>query len=117
MPPLKTILRATGPLGLALLLAALLPAAALATTARASAGAARLRIVDLGTLGGCCSFAEGINDHGEVVGSSDVGESISHAFLWRRGHMSDLGTLGELGSVATDINNRRQVVGYSNTTA
>ena len=36
---------------------------------------------DLGTLGGSESFADGINDGGQVAGSSATAESPRHAFI------------------------------------
>lgn len=88
--------------GLTAMLAA--PAASAAT-----ADSSRLRIVDLGTLGGtCCSDAEAVNDRGVVVGGSN-----GRAFLWRSGRMVDLGTLGGDTSHAADINNLGTVVGDS----
>lgn len=109
--------RRSGGLLLALLLAAVLPASAQAIVAPAAMATDEPEIVDLGVLpGGTSSFAEAINDQGHVVGSSDVGDTISHAFLWRRGRMIDLGTLGggpSDSSGATDINNRGQIVGSS----
>ena len=77
------------------------------------------RITDLGTLGGTHSLAAGINNLGQVVGTSNiapprVGEV--HAFLWTaKDGMIDLGTLGGAWSEASGINNRGQVVGYSDT--
>ena len=73
-------------------------------------------VSDLGNLGGTMNnipFA--INNHGEVVGSSDLpGDSNFHAFLWQHGVMSDLGTLpGDVSSVAYGITNEGQTVGTS----
>jgi probable HAF family extracellular repeat protein len=69
---------------------------------------------DLGTLGGAHSFGWGINDSGQVVGSSATATGEMHAFLWTDGVMQDLGTfLGGYYSSALGINNSGQVVGYS----
>jgi probable HAF family extracellular repeat protein len=83
----------------------------------AQPASAQLSITDLGTLpGGDSSVAFGINNRGQVVGSSTAasGEFRDHAFVWENGKMTDLGTLPGAGdSVAFDINDRGQVVGWS----
>jgi len=67
------------------------------------------RVTDLGTLAGAPdSTAMGVNDRGDVVGQSG-----SHAVLWRNGSIVDLGTLGGSYSAAVDINERGAVVDYS----
>ena len=68
--------------------------------------------MDLGTLGGAISTAEGINDAGQVVGWSQVAtELTTHAFLWTSGQgMQDLFVIAGM-TAANDINNRGQVVG------
>ena len=74
-------------------------------------------VTDLGTLGGPDSFANGINNSGQVVGGADTGRGLSplrgiHAFLWQStSGMQDLGTLGTDHSVAHGINDAGQVVG------
>ena len=76
---------------------------------------------DLGTLGGPDTFALGLNNRGEVVGSSYInsvpnpgtGVPTTHPFLWRNGKMMDLGNLGGTSSGAWHINNRGEVIGDS----
>jgi probable HAF family extracellular repeat protein len=72
---------------------------------------------DLGTFGGGFSYAEGINNSGQVVGTSLTAGNDYHAFLYSGGTMSDLGTLGGDHSVAFGVNNSGQVVGYAWTAA
>jgi probable HAF family extracellular repeat protein len=72
-------------------------------------------VTDLGTLGGVFGLAKGINDRGQVVGSSSLASGEEHAFLWGTGVMTDLGTLGGDFSLANRINHRGEVVGLSRT--
>jgi probable HAF family extracellular repeat protein len=71
-------------------------------------------VKDLGTIpGGIYSAARGINDSGQVVGQSNLGQEL-HAFLYSNGHMQDLGTLpGGDFSEANGINDSGQVVGHA----
>jgi len=98
----------------ALLLASLI--ASLVIIADASALADRYRITSLGTLGGSSSAAAGINDRGQVVGSSTLAnDAATHAFRYD-GRMHDLGTLpGGTNSDATAINAQGQITGSSET--
>src|SRR5205814_1114359 len=63
------------------------------------------KLIDLGTLGGKDSKAEGISAHGRVVGSSRVSYReqvvrshvhtyITHLFTWSGGRLKDLGPKG-----------------------
>ena len=66
-------------------------------------------VIDLGP-----GYAYGINDRGQVVGSSFVGSSGFVATEWSRGHVIDLGVLpGYTDSLAYAINDAGQVVGFS----
>lgn len=73
----------------------------------------------LGTLGGAESSALGLNDHGEVVGTSAINaQGWLHAFLWSNGKMQDLGTVGNnRDSAAVAINNSGVIVGNSGDSA
>lgn len=71
--------------------------------------------IDLGTLGGPTSVAMGINDTGQVVGTSDLAGGGTHAFLYTGSRMVDLSALsGNSGFTnARDINVFGQVVGQT----
>jgi probable HAF family extracellular repeat protein len=77
----------------------------------------------LGTLGtGNDSFAEFVNERGQVAGWSFINAIINPAtglptfepFLWEHGTMLDLGTLGGTMGFPYGLNNRGQVIGISN---
>ena len=73
-------------------------------------------VVKLGTLGGEYSYAQALNESGQVVGESKLADGHWHAFLWDDGAMTDLGALpGYSDSLALDINDAGQIVGYSAT--
>jgi probable HAF family extracellular repeat protein len=76
-------------------------------------------MTDLGTVGGRESWAESINDAGQVVGWSDTKSGADHAFITGPNGvgMTDLGTLGGEYSVASGINDAGQAVGGSGTAA
>lgn len=60
---------------------------------------------------GLNSEAIGINDLGQVVGTSFASGPL-RSFIWSDGTTTDPGTLGGLDCVVTAINNKSQVVGY-----
>jgi probable HAF family extracellular repeat protein len=77
------------------------------------------RLVDLSTLGGPGTTLSAMNAKGDVVGSSDLGDGIFHAFLWTKqdGIIRDLGALSQeppgLTSIANAISDDGVVVGDS----
>jgi probable HAF family extracellular repeat protein len=76
-------------------------------------------LTDLGTLGGDYVLAYAINNAGQVVGASLLGDdpdSDTHAFLYANGQMTDLGVLSGGGfSAAYSINTSGQSVGAAST--
>jgi len=69
----------------------------------------------IGSLGGTCGVASGINDSGVVVGWSNTPNDLfSHAYAWHNGVLTDLGTLPyDYYSQANDINRDGLIVGGS----
>jgi probable HAF family extracellular repeat protein len=71
---------------------------------------------NIGTLGGTCTFAYGLNNRGQIAGYASLkGDQNSRAFLWENGVMRDLG--GSLGGIATfafALNETGQAVGGGN---
>ncbi len=93
------------------------------------------KINDLGTLGGSTSFAQAINDRGQITGLAlnSISDPFSYyyvflygfsngtqtrAFLWdEEDGMQDLGTLGGPDAFPSLINQRGQVAGFSYTSS
>ena len=73
---------------------------------------------DLGTLGGTVAQAvNGLNDHGQVVGSTTMaGDQTHHPFLWDGTRLIDLGTFGGDNGEADWINDAGEVVGIAQPT-
>jgi len=72
------------------------------------------KMVDLGSLGGVFAFANAMNDHGVVVGYSDLaGDTTHHGFVWEGGKMIDVGTAGGNFGEAWAVNNAGEVVGFT----
>jgi probable HAF family extracellular repeat protein len=70
---------------------------------------------DLGILpGGSWSAAYGINNSGDVAGTSDVGSGAFRGFIWTPDSgMTAIGTFGGTSSYSTSINQRGDVVGFA----
>jgi probable HAF family extracellular repeat protein len=76
-------------------------------------------LTDLGTVGSDpCSFAQGINDSGQVVGNSSPSDCVnfdtSRGFIWENGSIADLNALVPASSplyiiYAYTINNRGEI--------
>ena len=68
----------------------------------------------LGSLGGNRTFANDMNDRGQIVGSSLTLHGRLHAFVWDNGVMTDIGRPGSYStSEALAINDRGEIVGWS----
>ena len=66
---------------------------------------------DLGTLGGTTSAPTGLNDAGQVVGSSTLADGSTHAFLWTpTDGMDDITIVSGIRSVRR-LNDRLQTLG------
>jgi probable HAF family extracellular repeat protein len=73
-------------------------------------------LVDLGTLGGTWSTANGINSQREVVGTSTTASGAFKAFFSDVSkRLVDLGTLGGTSSYGMAINNACEIVGTAQT--
>jgi probable HAF family extracellular repeat protein len=69
---------------------------------------------DLGSLGGAQGVANWLNNHGEVVGQSDLpGDRVAHAFVSQAGRLRDLGTLGGDFSGANYVSQSGDIAGWS----
>ncbi len=76
----------------------------------------RYSVADLGTLGGTFGEANALNNKAWVVGDAFLpGDTVRHAFLWRKGVMKNLGTLGGPNSLAAALNERGEITGFSDT--
>jgi probable HAF family extracellular repeat protein len=74
------------------------------------------QMVDVGSLGGLISGVSGLNDSGQIAGTSDLaGDQTAHPFLWAHGSMRDLGTLGGSFGAANWMNDNGEVIGGSTT--
>ena len=73
-------------------------------------------VADLGTLGGTFGEANALNNKAWVVGDATLpGDTVRHAFLWRKGIMKNLGILGGSNSLAAALNARSEVTSFSDT--
>lgn len=75
-------------------------------------------ITPLGNLGtGDVGVAWDINDHGKIVGESNINTELHapfHPFLYKNGRLTDLGTLADYeNNSARVINNAGRIAGYS----
>ena len=69
---------------------------------------------NLGSLGGTCTLAFGLNNQGQVVGVSSLARDVNyHAFLWQGGLLADLGTLGGDTSAPGFISDTGDIVGVA----
>ena len=72
------------------------------------------RMIDLGTLGGTSGAPIALNNHGQVLGISNLaGDQSADIFLWDSGKLTDLTAQSSGGTLwlATGINDAGQIVG------
>jgi probable HAF family extracellular repeat protein len=70
------------------------------------------RMIDVGTLGGVFGTGMGLNNKGQVVGSSDLaGDLTHHPYSWLGGVLTDIGTFGGDNGSAAWVNDSGHVVG------
>jgi probable HAF family extracellular repeat protein len=68
----------------------------------------------ISTLGGTFGEANAVSNTGSVAGDAKLlGDTVSHAFLWRKGLIKDLDTLGGPNSRATSLTEEDEVTGFS----
>ena len=73
-------------------------------------------MVNIGTLGGVFGTVSGLNNRGQVAGTSDLaGDQEAHPFIWQRGSLRDLGTLGGSSAFSNWLDEGGGVVGGSYT--
>lgn len=74
-------------------------------------------MIDLGTLGGTFGIPNYLDNHGRVIGQSNVAGDLSHhPFLWTKSKgMQDLGTLGGSNGQANWMNEVGEIVGFAST--
>lgn len=73
---------------------------------------ARGELTPLGSLGGDWTVVSGMNNRGQVVGTSMTAAGEAHAFVWDDGVMSDLGALADAAaSSAVAISNNGAITG------
>jgi probable HAF family extracellular repeat protein len=78
---------------------------------------------DLGTLGGNDAWAWGINERGQIAGTSYTNSAPNPSsgfptldpFFWDKGRMQDIGSLGGVVGFVGALNKRGQVIGGSST--
>lgn len=69
---------------------------------------------DLGTLGGTCAIATGINNDGVVIGDNVNDVPLERAFIWKNGAIQDLGgSIGGQQAGAEAINDSGEVAGFA----
>jgi probable HAF family extracellular repeat protein len=74
----------------------------------------RDHIVYIGKPGwGIGGYLNGVNDRGQIVGTTCRTNGCSHAFVWQEGQLIDIGGLGGTMAGATVINESGMVIGWA----
>ena len=82
-----------------------------------AAASTEYTVTDLGTLGGIGSTAAGVNESGDVAGTSNTSWGEPHGFRWRDGVMAGIHAMGGWGAEAFDVSDDGWVVGSAATSA
>lgn len=78
-----------------------------------STGPGGVGLRGLGSAGGSWSTAADINNAGQIVGATQIGDGTSRGYIASGGAMTTVGTLGRNNGLLSRINDRGQVVGLS----
>ena len=72
------------------------------------------KMINIGGFGGHFTIPLGLNQRGEIVGTSLLeGDQVTRSFIWRNGTMKDMGSLGGDNVYVHSVNDEGIATGYS----